>query len=216
MYDLLPPQFSSRPFQLRKFLFALFVFGFSPFLFAQEENELDLSMTIQKFNAGNYNGTLIDLQQVIEQHPNNSRAYLFLGRSYLNLKEYRAAMIHLNRSIELTPSAMGFKERGKLKALMEDYRGSIDDFNQAIALDSTFSDALYNRGLSYLQLGDNQDAVSDFSQVISWNPKDYEAYFQRGRALIALDKKAEGCKDLSKSAELGNFDAYETIKEKCN
>jgi hypothetical protein len=32
----------------------------------------------------------------------------------------------------------------------------------------------------------------------------------------AMGEKEKGCRDFSKSAELGNFDAYETIKEKCN
>lgn len=185
-------------------------------LFAQNEEGTALIKSMDKYNAGNYKGALIDLQQIVEQDPENARAYLYLGRSYFNLKEYKASMVHLNRSVWIQPSSMAYKERGKLKALMEDYRGSIDDFGQAIELDSTFSDAFYNRGLSYERIREYQQAYSDFTQVIFFNPKDYEAFFQRGMVMHAMGEKEKGCRDFSKSAELGNFDAYETIKKKCN
>jgi hypothetical protein len=42
------------------------------------------------------------------------------------------------------------------------------------------------------------------------------AYYYRGLSKIELKNKLSGCEDLGKSGELGNAQAYEAIKDKCN
>ncbi|MBL4578375.1 MAG: tetratricopeptide repeat protein, partial [Flavobacteriales bacterium] len=101
-------------------------------------------------------------------------------------------------------------------AKLDDFNGSITDFDLAIELDAKFSDAYFNRGLSYFKLKNYKASAADFTKVISFNGKDFEAYFARGNANFSAGKNSAACKDWSKSAELGYFDAYEVIKMKCN
>src|SRR6056297_169996 len=42
------------------------------------------------------------------------------------------------------------------------YSDAIDKFNEAISFKKDFAKAYYNRGLSYIELGQNDKAVEDF------------------------------------------------------
>lgn len=42
------------------------------------------------------------------------------------------------------------------------------------------------------------------------------SYYYRGLAKLQMGDKPSACKDLSRSGELGNTDAYTEIKKNCN
>ena len=105
--------------------------------------------------------------------------------------------------------------RGKVKARLEDFLGSVEDFTKAIELDNNYSDAYFNRALSYLHLKEFKSAIGDFTKVIALNPKDYQAFSQRGTAKFQSGDKKGACSDWSKAGELGYFKIYDTIKKNC-
>ena len=57
-------------------------------------------------------------------------------------------------------------------------------------------------------------SLKDLNKAIELKEND-NSYFLRGLVYIKLGQKEKGCKDLSKSGELGNTDAYEKIKINC-
>lgn len=58
------------------------------------------------------------------------------------------------------------------------------------------------RGLSRVQLGDNQGAIADSSEAIQRNPNYAEAYAVRGIARYGQGDKPKGIEDLQKAADL--------------
>ena len=135
------------------------------------------------------------------------------------------------------------EERGRLKTIVADYRGSIKDFEQSIILycakDSSYCKyssifAKLNCANSYNRLGDNSKALMLLNQCIKageYIEHIYEgktktpganpslalptAYQMKGMILIQEGKKIEGCELLSKSGERGNNGVYELIKKWC-
>ncbi len=78
--------------------------------------------------------------------------------------------------------------RGTIKVYMEDYRGSIGDFEKAIELGVSLP-ALYNNcGYARLKTGDYDGAIRDFSEAIRLAFDHVNAYFNRA---IAREKKGE-------------------------
>ncbi len=58
-----------------------------------------------------------------------------------------------------------YHNRGIGRLHLGDYRGAIEDFNQAIRISPNYAAAYYNRGLSRSQLGDRQEGITDIWQA---------------------------------------------------
>lgn len=63
-------------------------------------------------------------------------------------------------------TALEYFSRGNFKKLVGDYRGALNDFNDAIALKPTFWEAYYQRGNIKSALDHQKDAESDFNKAI--------------------------------------------------
>lgn len=55
-----------------------------------------------------------------------------------------------------------YKYRGNLQVLLGRYLDAIDDYNEAIILDSEYAEAYYNRGIARILAGNRADACYDF------------------------------------------------------
>jgi tetratricopeptide (TPR) repeat protein len=136
-----------------------------------------------KYQAGNYQKALADLNQAISINPKSASAYLFRGfLKYQKLNDAQGALTDFDRSIFLDSKiATAYVLRGMAKAnKLNDLPGALADYNQAIALNSKFASAYYQRGNLKNKLDDFRGAFSDYNQAISLNPKLDAAYFDRG------------------------------------
>ena len=79
-------------------------------------------------------------------------------------------------------SGKDFIVSGVEKAARGELQQAIEDFTQAIALDSNLVVAYSNRCFVYIQLEDYQHATEDCTQALQRNPKNAEAYLNRGVA----------------------------------
>ncbi|MEH2276193.1 MAG: tetratricopeptide repeat protein [Nostoc sp.] len=113
-------------------------------------------------------------------------------------------------SISSTNSQMtaeDFFNRGNDKREKKDYQGAIEDYNQAIKINSNYVDAYNYRGVSHYQLGDNKGAIENYNQAIKINPNYYKAYNNRGIARSALGDKKGAIEDLNQAIKINpNFD----------
>ncbi|GAX36364.1 serine/threonine-protein kinase [Nodularia sp. NIES-3585] len=101
-------------------------------------------------------------------------------------------------------------QQGLKKYQAGDYQAAVEDFTQAIALDSKSALAYNKRGNAFYQLGEYQQAKADSSKAIELNPQNANAYYDRGFSLYELGKYKEAIADYTKAIELnpGNVFAY--------
>jgi uncharacterized caspase-like protein len=92
---------------------------------------------------------------------------------------------------------MGFDKYNK-----EDYKGAIEDYDQAIKLKPDYADAYYNRGIARSDLGDNKGAIADYDQAIKLKPDFAEAYYGRGNARSNLSDNKGAIADYNQAIEL--------------
>ncbi len=78
---------------------------------------------------------------------------------------------------------MAFRHWGHQYGDEESYRQAERDFSRAIALEPTFAQALYDRGLlRWRELGDGVGAEADLTRVLELKPDWAEARFNRALA----------------------------------
>lgn len=169
------------------------------------------------YEKAEYVESLLNLNMAIELDPNYASAYYLRGNIKDKFDDRHGAMKDYNLAVEKNPKfAEAFFARGNVKMKLQDYYGAIDDYTAAIVINENYVEAYYNRGKAKQYLQAYQDAINDCSKIIQINPKSIDAYYMRGILRIEFGDLKNGCLDLSKAGELGDLNAYELIKEKCN
>lgn len=69
----------------------------------------------------------------------------------------------------------------------QDYNGAIEQFNQAIEIDATLTDAYFARGDAFNSMKNFDNALTDYEKVIELDPKLTDAYFKAAK--IYYDKE---------------------------
>ncbi len=84
----------------------------------------------------------------------------------------------------------------------KDYIKALKEYDVAIAIDSNFVDAYYNRGNVKVTTKDFEGAIRDFSRAITLNPEFVNAYINRGFALLMHEKLPYALQDFNKAIAL--------------
>ena len=160
---------------------------------------------------------LLNLNKAIEMDANNSAAYFLRGNIKDAFDDRHGAMKDYNVAIEKNLKfSQAFFARGNVKMKLQDYYGAIDDYSAAIIINENYVEAYFNRGKAKQFLQAYEDAINDCTKIIQINPKSIDAYYMRGILRIDFGDTKNGCLDLSKAGEMGDLNAYEMIKERCN
>ncbi len=105
----------------------------------------------------------------------------------------QAVILDRDRLSELMPEdAHNVYERGKIKVLMGDVNGGIQDFNLSIEL-FPFPFAYMSRSEAKEQLGDLQGALSDYVVLLAESPEDIYYYLQVQRINVLLGDLKSAC-----------------------
>ncbi|ETW97135.1 tetratricopeptide repeat protein [Candidatus Entotheonella palauensis] len=162
------------------------------------------------FNQGKYEGAIPHFVKATEIDPEFGQAYLYLGRSQLNLRRWSDAVAPLRTAYRLSPEETR-KEAvqilidaligaGGASLAKGDLSESVSLFREAWTLapeseqvKKPLADALLQSGTQLLSQGKAAEAVSAFQEVTQLAPKNFQAYiglarslWQSGNALKAL------------------------------
>jgi tetratricopeptide (TPR) repeat protein len=83
-----------------------------------------------------------------------------------------------------------------------EYAASINNYTQALQLNSSDAELYYKRGLAYYQLGDYEAAIADYSQAININPHDAKLYHKRGLALSQITAYEAAIEDYTQAIRI--------------
>ena len=127
-----------------------------------------LASATQKYERGDIQGALADLNQAIALNPKFAEAYYNRGLLKVqNLNDVQGALADYDRAIALTPkSALAYNNRGHLKYhKLNDVQGALDDLSKAIEVNSNFAGGYYIRGDLFYSTGNRSAAIVDFRKV---------------------------------------------------
>ncbi len=168
--------------------------------------------------TGNYNQSILDLEEAIRLDSANTLAYFTRGNCRYHIVEYIETLPgHTGEMVVSTRGEKGTSgEETQSVVLSNDYDIIVDDFSKAISLRPDLFFGYYNRAFVYLKQKKYEQAMADLDKAIALEPEFAEAFFNRGLTKIFLDDTRGGALDLSKAGELGLVEAYSVIKQYCN
>jgi tetratricopeptide (TPR) repeat protein len=83
-----------------------------------------------------------------------------------------------------------------------DFKGAIEEYNQAIRIDPTDDTNYNNRGVARSRLGHKLEAIKDYTQAIQINPNNHVAYFNRGEDHAHLGNYQEAIEDFTQEIRI--------------
>jgi tetratricopeptide (TPR) repeat protein len=136
----------------------------------------------RKIEAGNLDDAKRDFDQVLALHPSSNPALNGKITIMYLQGNTREAGKEIEKAIEKDPSYADFYySRGMIANQRRNYRRAVEDFNMALALNPVSPSRIYlNRGISRLNLNDDQVALEDFTMAIFHNSQNTAAYNYRG------------------------------------
>ena len=115
----------------------------------------------QKLDDKDYLGARMFFDMALMLRPDSAKAYAGLGFANLGLKEYKASVDDLTKSIQLKPGAPAYGGRAMAYYFLRRYADAITDLTEAIRLEPTHPEFYRARSKAYDRLGNHVKAEED-------------------------------------------------------
>jgi tetratricopeptide (TPR) repeat protein len=159
-------------------------------------------------NRGTYYGNelhdheaaLKDFNKAIELNPKYIVAIANRGVTRGSLGQKDEAIADLQRALAINPNSPNpdfILRIADLRYLLNDFTGSIADYNRLLAMDKLYPRIYSKRAGSEAMLGQAQEALQDSDKALDLDPKDEEAYNSRGLANRLLGKLDDAAVDFT-------------------
>jgi tetratricopeptide (TPR) repeat protein len=153
-----------------------------------------------------YKDALKTLDVALEWKPDYMDAAKLKAEVYFTLKEWKYCIRTLDSIIpkmkEEEKDYEMYRMRAKCKFELQDFKGSLKDWNVLVDALPKDEEAWIMRGATKIQLNDFSSAIADLDEAIRINPKNPVSYCYRGLAKGSNKMIAEGLKDLDYSIKL--------------
>jgi tetratricopeptide (TPR) repeat protein len=154
--------------------------------FSNDKEDYYFDLGIERYNAGDLSGAIINWSNVIEINGKEVNSYYSRAIVKNELYTWKSALKDYDEAIEIAPNFISaLLNRGSLKDENEDYEGAIQDYDLVISNKHSDEDDLR------------------------------KAYFNKGNTYLNLNKKNEACKYWKNASELGAEYANERIQKYC-
>ncbi len=195
---------------------------------AEDEFEKGLAL----FNRGLYEEAISHFEKAIEIDPEFAKAYLYLGRSYLNLKRWVEAVQPLRTAFQLSPEESK-KEIVTLlidalfgAAVHEIKQGNLETslslFKEVFSLQKQFGSSmdklienLVSLGGELLSEGKTTEAIAVYNQAVKVAPRNASVYIGLARAFLKNGDMFKAVDAIKKALEIdpSNSDAQFLFKD---
>jgi tetratricopeptide (TPR) repeat protein/S1-C subfamily serine protease len=177
-----------------------------------------------------YKQAIADLTQAIQLDPKDAIYYSLRGSIYSNLKDYKQAISDLTETIRRDPKnapytmqglrysefkdnkgllsgytglmSKAYATRGVTYYELKEYKLAIDDYTQAIKIDSQNAEYYAFRGGIYSFLKEYKQAIDDLTQAIKIDPKKATYYHLRGTTYLQLKDYKQAIADYTQAIQL--------------
>ncbi len=125
-------------------------------------------------------------------NPSDDRSALGLGRAYLNLSRFSAAVAQFNHALEINARTSGVHYyRGLAQRTARTIPFALDDFDEALRRDSQDGMLHYQRAYAMRMLGRYRDAESESLSALELIPNSSMLHYRHGTILAEQGRNEE-------------------------
>lgn len=125
-----------------------------------------------------------------------------LGFAQRKSGDLDAALRSLSDSVETTPTAIAYSDRGTAYLLKGEYAKALADYDDAIRLDSRNGEAWNNRAWTHYKSGDNRKALDDANQAVKLSGGQAFVWDTRGHIHEAMGARKSAELDFQKALSI--------------
>ncbi|MEM7801896.1 MAG: tetratricopeptide repeat protein [Chloroflexota bacterium] len=115
--------------------------------------------------------------------------------AYLKITDFRRYAEATGQNLDaLVAQANELHKQAYAAGTNEAYQEAIDLYSQALEIFPSFHEALDNRGLTYMDIGDYAAAQRDFDQSLYINPQGLTAFLSKGECLLNLGERQKAAR----------------------
>ncbi len=161
-----------------------------------EDPEPRLAVAQYYLENGMYPQAIEQAQQVSQVFPESDSAYFIMGLAYTHSGQPENAIEHLKMFTSLRQGQemshidilleTGLYFLGQNYVTLNQPEEAFSVLEQALSIDHTDADAMYQLGLAYLQTGQNEQAIEQFQNAVRFVPDFIEAYEAMAEGYTAL------------------------------
>lgn len=151
-----------------------------------DDPEARVALAQYYFQNGAYEHAIEQSQQIIDTYPENDGALLILGVSYAHSGETQASVEPLQQFVAIrSESPMAGTDKtletalyflGESYVLLQRPAEAIKTLEQALEIDRTDADAMYQLGLAYSLNGEHELALEQYHNAVRFVPDFTEVY----------------------------------------
>lgn len=180
-------------------------------------SEQVISDANNQINKSEYQNALTDLNKLIDNGIETTEVFQLKGISENGLNKNSEALLSFQKSIELeNKNYISYVERANLKIKLGDYRGAIEDCNNAMLIQRDYAKTYKTKAKAYELLEDEPNSIIQYQAAIKYGDNSGENNYKLGVLFLNKGDIKQGCEFLSKAGEKGYLDAYDLIKTNCN
>lgn len=128
-----------------------------------------------------YNQALSDAGKAIQMDSLNSDYYILLADIYTGLKNFNNSFAALGRAIETDPgNERAYLKSAELHLVFRNFGEAIRDIDKVMGINELNANAIFLRGVVFLETGDTALAVRNFQRAIEISPDYLEPNMQLG------------------------------------
>ncbi len=167
---------------ISRFVIAMLIFCLGTAAFAESEGE-------KLFKSNKPAEATLFLEDEINNGTASSAAYNYLGLAYYQIGDYQNSVDAFAKGLKVPATnkkILSFNQ-GNAYYAMGDYDNAVKSYTLALSADPKFTQALLNRGNSYLMAQKYSETITDYERYIVMEPQD--AQRPKLEAIIALLKQ---------------------------
>ncbi len=145
----------------------------------------------QHDHSAEVSAKILQLEQYLEQHPEDAGAWAHLGNVFFDSNQVKNAIEAYEKSLALEPGKIGvITDLGVMYRRDNQPRKAVEAFDRAVLLDPTFETARFNKGIVLLHdLKDVEGGIRAWEKIVELNPMAMAPNGESVDALIQRMKK---------------------------